>query len=388
MKVTGDGTYGSGDYTPSEPGTYRWVASYTGDSNNEAKAGTCGESGETSTVTKASPSISTAASAGVVVGGKVSDQATLSGGASPSGSITFRLYGPSDSTCSASALYTSAAVKVTGDGTYGSGDYTPSEPGTYRWVASYSGDANNEAAAGSCGQAGEMVSVSKDAQSIDFPTLGAHVLGEADFAVSASASSGLPVAFASLTSGVCTVAGADVHLVAVGTCTISASQPGSADYQPALEVQRSFTISAPAKPPAVVVAKPAPPSCPSVRVRSSNYRPRPPKTLEGDVRLPGLRARLSVAHAVRITLAFTLVYRYHGRTHRLALGRRTLSDRNTANLRVVLPVRLRKILPAASHVTLQMQVHAVTKGVSGCRNAYDESLTLHTHIVTLYRPRH
>jgi LPXTG-motif cell wall-anchored protein len=41
-----------------------------------------------------------------------------------------------------------------------SGAFTPTVAGTYRWVASYSGDANNAAVSGFCGDAAETVVVS------------------------------------------------------------------------------------------------------------------------------------------------------------------------------------------------------------------------------------
>src|SRR5262249_43520165 len=99
----------------------------------------------TTTVTKASPSIATQASAGVSLGGSLFDTATLSGGVVPSGTITFRLYGPNDANCSGSPVSTSTA-SVVGNGSYISGSFTPTAVGTYRWVASYGGDANNNAA--------------------------------------------------------------------------------------------------------------------------------------------------------------------------------------------------------------------------------------------------
>jgi hypothetical protein len=48
---------------------------------------------------------------------------------------------------------------VTGAGNYGSGDFKPSAPGLYRWIAAYSGDAANDAAAGHCNDTGESVLV-------------------------------------------------------------------------------------------------------------------------------------------------------------------------------------------------------------------------------------
>ncbi len=46
-------------------------------------------------VTQASPS--------VTVGGQVTDTATLTGGTSPTGTLTFVLYGPDDATCAVPA---------------------------------------------------------------------------------------------------------------------------------------------------------------------------------------------------------------------------------------------------------------------------------------------
>ncbi len=55
VAVTGNGSYGSGTYVTTAVGTYFWIASYTGDANNNAVAGTCGDTGESSQVTKQQP---------------------------------------------------------------------------------------------------------------------------------------------------------------------------------------------------------------------------------------------------------------------------------------------------------------------------------------------
>ena len=73
------------------------------------------------------------------------DTADLEGGIAPTGTITFRLYGPSNTSCSGAGLFTSK-VSVNGDGPYTSGPFTPTDAGTYRWVVSYSGDDNNHPA--------------------------------------------------------------------------------------------------------------------------------------------------------------------------------------------------------------------------------------------------
>jgi hypothetical protein len=61
--------------------------------------------------------------------------------------------------------------------------------------------------------------------------------------LTATASSGLAVVFSSTTPTVCTVAGAAVSLLTVGTCTIQAAQAGNTIYNAAPPVPQSFTVS-------------------------------------------------------------------------------------------------------------------------------------------------
>jgi hypothetical protein len=82
------------------------------------------------------------------------------------------------------------------------------------------------------------------AQTITFGLLGNVVSGTAPFSVSATASSGLPVSFASTTSAVCTVVGTTVTLVSLGTCTIQATQAGNTDYAAAPPIAQSFQVTA------------------------------------------------------------------------------------------------------------------------------------------------
>ena len=65
------------------------------------------------------------------------------------------------------------------------------------------------------------------------------------YAVSATASSGLAVTFASTTTGVCTVMGSTVSFVAAGTCTVQASQSGNANYHAAASILQSFNVTSP-----------------------------------------------------------------------------------------------------------------------------------------------
>jgi hypothetical protein len=176
VTVSGNGSYDSAAFVPSAVGTYRWIASYSGDGSNNAVSGACNDANESVVVSKASPTISTSASGGVTIGGSVHDTATLSGGSSPTGSLTFKLYGPNDSSCSGSATFT-GDVTVSGNGSYDSAAFVPTAVGTYRWVASYSGDTNNNAFSGACGDANESVVVSKASPTISTSASAGVTLG-------------------------------------------------------------------------------------------------------------------------------------------------------------------------------------------------------------------
>lgn len=120
----------------------------------------------TVTSTPGSPTLTTQASADDSAPFTISDTATLAHACSgATGTITFKLYGPDDSTCGAAPIFTSAKT-VTGNGNYTSDPYTPVEPGTYRWIASYSGDNNNDAVSGSCNDPNEAVAIGTDVQNL------------------------------------------------------------------------------------------------------------------------------------------------------------------------------------------------------------------------------
>ncbi|HEX7275821.1 MAG TPA: hypothetical protein VF244_00460, partial [Acidimicrobiales bacterium] len=83
----------------------------------------------------ATPTLVTQASAsGFPVGVNLFDVATLGGGESPTGTITFNLFGPDDATCAEPPTFVSN-VTVNGNGNYQSDSFTSSEAGTYQWVA-------------------------------------------------------------------------------------------------------------------------------------------------------------------------------------------------------------------------------------------------------------
>jgi hypothetical protein len=97
--------------------------------------------------------LSTRASAAATLGGAISDTAVLSGGSSPTGTITFSLYSVSDATCSKALRVVS--VVVSGDGEYDSPPIMPASPGSYQWLAIYGGDANNRSVSAPCDEPAE-----------------------------------------------------------------------------------------------------------------------------------------------------------------------------------------------------------------------------------------
>lgn len=103
------------------------------------------------------------------------------------------------------------------------------------------------------------------AQSISFtssPPVAAVVGGT--YAVTATASSGLPVTFTidpTSSAGACTISGSTVSFTGVGTCVIDANQPGNATYPAAAQVAESVTVG---KSPQTITFASAPPATPTV----------------------------------------------------------------------------------------------------------------------------
>ena len=82
-------------------------------------------------------------------------------------------------------------------------------------------------------------------QSISFSTIPAKTEGDADFTLSDSATSNLPVSYkSSNTNSARIVDGNKVKIMGVGTCTIIASQPGNGNYDNAPEVSQTLVINA------------------------------------------------------------------------------------------------------------------------------------------------
>jgi len=89
----------------------------------------------------------------------------------------------------------------------------------------------------------QSFTVNPAAQTIAFGALSNVVFGATPFALTATASSGRAVIFAPVTTPVCTVSGVTLAVIAAGTCSITASQPGNANYVAATPVSNSLTIN-------------------------------------------------------------------------------------------------------------------------------------------------
>ena len=95
----------------------------------------------------------------IALGSSVTDTATVTGAPNspPTGTVEFRLFGPADTNCGGAPVFTSTVPLANGTAT--SAPFTPTALGTYRWTATYSGNANNSTATGVCNAPNESVTV-------------------------------------------------------------------------------------------------------------------------------------------------------------------------------------------------------------------------------------
>jgi len=146
------------------------------------------------------------------------------------------------------------------------------------------------------------IEITKARQAISLGGLADRDLGSAPFDLVATADSRLAVAFASTSPAHCVVSGVTVRLVAIGECTIRATQPGDGNVEAAAPVVRSFEVMSAGVGPDTAVS-PVGPSAGPVEARSL---PSPlPVGLSFAILLAvvsalvGLRARLSVRRVPR-----------------------------------------------------------------------------------------
>jgi hypothetical protein len=115
---------------------------------------------------------------------------------------------------------------------------TAVSPGTCSITASQAGNANYLRAF----DVVRTFGILQASQSITFTTPSAMTVGGSNQTVSPTASSSLTVTLTSTTTGICTVAGFVITAVSPGTCSITASQAGNANYLRAFDVVRTFGI--------------------------------------------------------------------------------------------------------------------------------------------------
>jgi Autotransporter beta-domain/Bacterial Ig-like domain (group 3)/IPT/TIG domain len=168
------------------------------------------------------------------------NQAALTASVSPStvtngGTTTL---GTSGGTGTGAVTYavTSGSCSVSGN------TLTANDVGSCNVTATKAADTNYNVAT-----ANVSVTVGAAAQTISFTNPGAKTFGVAPFALTATATSNLPISFTSTTTSVCTVSGSTVTLVAGGSCSITATQAGNANYAAATAVTQAFTVGAAAQ---------------------------------------------------------------------------------------------------------------------------------------------
>jgi hypothetical protein len=156
-----------------------------------------------------------------------------------------KTYGDAAFTVSASAD-SGLPVSLVASGGYCVGSGTVSATititgvGTCTVTASQAGDATYAAAT----PVGQTFSISKANQTITFAALANKAYADPPFTVSATASSGLAVAFS--VAGNCTSGGnngATITITGLGICAVTASQVGNANYNAASVVVQPFTVN-------------------------------------------------------------------------------------------------------------------------------------------------
>src|SRR3989442_1038891 len=149
--VSGDGSYPSSAVPVVLAGTYRWIASYTGDGNNNSSNTSTTAPNAASKPTTASPTETTSATPQATAGGTISDQAPLPGSSGPfffNATASTEIYPLS--LHGALPISPGGSALVSGDGSYPSSAVPVVLAGTYRWIASYTGDGNNNGFTTAC----------------------------------------------------------------------------------------------------------------------------------------------------------------------------------------------------------------------------------------------
>jgi hypothetical protein len=153
--------------------------------------------------------------------------------------IPTETYGNAPFTVSASSASSGAITYsvVSGPATIVGNTVTLTGIGTVVLGASQAATANYTSASAST-----TFTVNGEAQTITFGAIATQSVNT-PLTLSATASSGLAVSYASTTASVCTVSGTTATMLASGTCTIQATQAGSSTYAAATPVSQTFTVN-------------------------------------------------------------------------------------------------------------------------------------------------
>jgi hypothetical protein len=156
------------------------------------------------------------------------------------GTLAYKTYTspPFDLTATASSGLPVSYRVVTGPITISGSTVTITGVGSVTIEASQAGNATYNAAT----PVQRSFTIGKAGQTITFTLPTSKVFGDPPFALTATASSGLPVQYR-VVSGPATVSGNMVTITGAGTVTIEASQLGDANYSAAYPLQRSFTVA-------------------------------------------------------------------------------------------------------------------------------------------------
>jgi hypothetical protein len=84
---------------------------------------------------------------------------------------------------------------------------------------------------------------SKQNQTITFNALPTKIFGDLDFNAGATSSSSLTVSLVSSNTAVATIISGNIHIIGVGTTTITASQVGDVTYNAAVDVLQTLTVN-------------------------------------------------------------------------------------------------------------------------------------------------
>ena len=201
--------------THSVVATYTATGAFSNSSNAASPLSQVVNKANQATVTLTAPGSATYNQAGLV--------ATASGG---SGTGAFSYSAGASTACTVGSA--TGAITVT------------SGTGTCAITATRAADANYNVSSPS---AAANVTIGKASQTITFGALAGKTFGDLPFGVSATASSGLAVAFSAGALDACTVNVSTVTVTAAGSCTITATQAGDNNYAAAPAVPQTFVIA-------------------------------------------------------------------------------------------------------------------------------------------------